>query len=268
VQLTGNAGHRFWNSISLITPALKAQVTAGLAGIALFAASLATTSVVDLDFDVAEKIVDQEEGGAARKSLDGLNTAVTTLGSMQVSAAEIAEIDALVTAAKARDDAMRKVGAASLHALLKSAQLVVNSTDWHDPKVCPVCEEAGVEPLQDQLEAKIALYNEAEQLDAELKRQVLGAGCVGKLRQLEEQARLGIADADSIAPFLTLAARQWSVSTTDRNAQGMRSVRSKRSGLTYSRQLMPTSRRCKLACRRRSLPSPVHLGRPSNSATP
>ncbi len=209
-EVTGVAGGQMAD-----TAALKAQVTAGLAGIALFTPLLANASVMDFDFDAAEKIVDQEEGGAARKSLDGLNTAVTTLGGLQVSAAELAEIDALVTAAKARDDAMRKVGAASLHALLKSALSVVNSADWHDPKVCPVCEKAGDGPLQDQLEAKIALYDEAEQLDAELKRQVQSAGCVGKLRQLEEQARLGVVDADRIAPVLTLAARQSSVSTAD-----------------------------------------------------
>lgn len=194
---------------------LKAQVTAGLAGIALFTPLLADASVMDLDFDAAEKIVDQEEGGAARKTLDGLNAAVTTFGGLQVSAVELDEIDALVMAAKARDVAMRKVGAASLHALLKDALAVVNSADWHDPKVCPVCEKAGDGPLQNQLEAKIALYDEADQLDAELKRQVQSAGSIGKLRQLEEQARLGVAEADRIAPVLTLAARQSSVSTAD-----------------------------------------------------
>lgn len=209
-EVTGVAGGQMAD-----TAALKAQVTAGLAGIALFTPLLANASVMDFDFDAAEKIVDQEEGGAARKTLDGLNTAVTTLGGLQVSAAELAEIDALVTAAKARDDAMRNVGAASLHALLKSALSVVNSADWHDPKVCPVCEKAGDGPLQDQLEAKIALYDEADQLDAELKRQVQSAGCVDKLRHLEEQARLGVVDADRIAPVLTLAARQSSVSTAD-----------------------------------------------------
>jgi len=209
-EVTGAAGGQMAD-----TAVLKAQVTAGLAGIALFTPLLANASVMDLDFDAAEKIVDQEEGGAARKTLDGLNAAVTTLGGLQVSAAELAEIDALVTAAKARDDAMRKVGAASLHALLKDALAVVNSAEWHDPKVCPVCEKAGDGPLQDQLEAKIALYDEADQLDAELKRQVQSAGCIGKLRQLEEQARLGVADADRIAPVLTLAARQSTVSTAD-----------------------------------------------------
>lgn len=155
---------------------LKAQVTAGLAGIALFTPLLAIASVMGLDFDTAERNVDQEEGGAARKTLDGLNATVTALVDLQVSAAELADIDALVTAAKARDDAMRKVGAASLHALLKDALAVVDSVDWHDPKVCPVCEKAGDGPLQDQLEAKIALYDEADQLDAELKRQVRSAG--------------------------------------------------------------------------------------------
>lgn len=209
-EVTGAAGGQMTD-----TADLKAQVTAGLAGIALFTPLLANASVMDFNFDAAEKIVDQEEGGAARKTLDGLNTAVTTLGGLQVSAAELAEIDALVTAARARDDAMRKVGAASLHALLKSALSVVNSADWHDPKVCPVCEKADDRSLQDQLEAKIALYDEADQLDGELKRQVQSAGCVGKLRQLEEQARLGVADADRIAPVLTLAARQSSVSTAD-----------------------------------------------------
>lgn len=197
------------------TAALKAQVTSGLACIALLAPLLANASVMELDFDAAEKIVDQEEGGAARKALDDLNSAVATLSGLQVSAAELADIDELVSIAKARDEAMRKVGAASLHALLKDALAVVNSADWHDPRVCPVCEKADDGPLQNQLEAKIALYDEADQLDAELKRHVQRAGCIGKLRQIEEQARLGVADADRIAPVLTLAARHSSVSTAD-----------------------------------------------------
>ncbi|HCS22314.1 MAG TPA: AAA family ATPase [Alphaproteobacteria bacterium] len=209
-EVSGAAGGQITD-----TAALKAQVTAGLAGISLFAPLLTDISVMDLDFEAAEKIVDQEEGGAARKTLDDLNNTATTLGALQVSAAEVAEIEALVAAAKARDDAMRKVGAASLHALLKDALSVVTGEDWHDPTMCPVCEKPGDGPLQDQLEAKIALYDEAEQLDVELKRQIQAAGCIAKLRQLEEYASLGVAAADRIAPIMTLAARQSSVSTAD-----------------------------------------------------
>lgn len=210
--------------------ALKEQVTAELSNISLFAPLLANCSVMDLDFEAAERIVDQEEGGAARKMLDSLNTDVSALENLQVSTAEVTEIDALVMAAKARDDAMRRVGAATLHSLLKDALAFVNSVDWHDPKVCPVCEKAGDGPLQGQLEGRIALYDEAGQLDAELNRQVLSAGAVNKLRQLEDQARLSIAEADRIAPILTLAARQSSVSTTDllRAKEALTAVETKR----------------------------------------
>ncbi len=197
------------------TAALKVQVTEGLAGIALFTPLVANTSVMDFDFAAAEKIVDNEEGGSARKALDDLNTAITALDGLKVAAEEHSEFEALVTAAKARDEAMRKVGAASLHALLKDALSVVKSADWHDPKVCPVCAKVGDGPLQDQLEDKIALYDEAEQLDAELKRQVQSARCVDKLRHLEEQAHLEVADEDRIALVLILAARQSSLSTAD-----------------------------------------------------
>ncbi|MBK7350194.1 MAG: AAA family ATPase [Gemmatimonadetes bacterium] len=209
-EVTGSVGGQMAD-----TAALKARVTAGLASTALLAPLLANASVMELDFDAAEKLIEQEEGGGARKALEVLNTAVTTLDGLQVSAAELAELDALLTAAKARDDAMRKVGAASLHALLKGALAVVNSADWRDPMVCPVCDNAGDEPLSDQLETKLAHYDEAGQLDAELKRQVQSAGCVGKLRLLEEQSRLSVADGDRIAPVLTVAAHQSSVATVD-----------------------------------------------------
>lgn len=209
-EVTGAAGGQIADAA-----ALKTQVTAGLAGISLFTPLLPDISVMDLDFEAAEKIVDQEEGGAARKTLDSLNNALTSLKGLQVLAAEVTEIETLVVAAKARDDAMRKVGAASLHGLLKDALAVVKSTDWHDPAACPVCDKVGDGPLQDQLEAKIALYDEADQLDAELTRQVQSAGCIGKLRQLEEHASLGVAAADRIAPIMALTARQSSFSKAD-----------------------------------------------------
>ena len=206
-ELTGVASGQMTDLI-----ALKAEVTSEMGDIALLAPLLVDMTVMEFDFKAAEELVDQEEGGAARKELDDLNNEVRVLGDLRVSAAEFTEIDTLVRAAKARDDAMRSVGAASLHALLKDALTVVSSADWHDPKVCPVCEKAGDRPLQDQLEAKIALYDEAEQLDTELREQVQSAACVAKLRQLEEQPRLGVSDADRIAASLTLAASQSSVS--------------------------------------------------------
>lgn len=194
---------------------LKTAVTAALTGIPLFAPLLATVSVMELDFGAAEQAVDQEEGGAARKALDALNTTVASLGALPVTQEETEEFDALLALATSRDEAMRKVGAASIHALLKDALAVVSGDDWHDPRLCPVCNKAADGPLKDQLAAQIALYDEAERLDTELTQQARAAGCLAKLRQLEEHASLGIAPADRIASVITPAARQASIATAD-----------------------------------------------------
>jgi len=152
--------------------ALKIQMTESLAAVPLFAPLLAGISVMDLDFGDAEKLVDRTENGAARKKLDDLDKDRMSLHDLKVSAEECKEIESLVMAAKARDDAMHKVSAASLHTLLKDALVIVKSPDWHDPKMCPVCERRGDRVLQEQLETKIARYDKAERHDADLKRQV------------------------------------------------------------------------------------------------
>ncbi|MCA6111591.1 AAA family ATPase [Bradyrhizobium cenepequi] len=197
------------------TALLKAGVTAALVAMPLFAPLLGSSSVMDLNFDTAEWAIDQEEGGAARKVLNELNTTVTALGALQVTAAESSDIDALIALAVARDEAIREVGAASIHALLKDALAVVVGEEWHDSRVCPVCEAASDGPLKDKLEAKIAIYDEAARLDSELARQAAAAACIAKLRQLEEYPVLAVAAADRVSASLALATRQASIATGD-----------------------------------------------------
>ncbi len=192
---------------------LKANVTTALAGIALFAPLLTGVTVMELDFDAAEQAVDREEGGASRKALDTLNTTVTTLIALAVPQADIDDIDSLLALARSRDDAINKVGAAAIHALLKDALSVVTGADWHDPRQCPVCENVAPAPLKDQLEAKIALYDEAERLDTDLRTKAAASAALAKLRQLEECAALNVAVADRVTP--SLAMRQVSIATAD-----------------------------------------------------
>lgn len=192
---------------------LKANVTAALAGIPLFAPLLAGATVMELDFDAAEQSVDREEGGASRKALDTLNTTVTTLTALVVRQAEINDIDSLLTLARSRDDAINKVGAAAIHALLKDALSVVTGADWHDPRQCPVCESVAAAPLKDQLQTKIALYDEAERLDTDLRTKAAESAGLAKLRQLEECSALSVAVEDRVTP--SLAMRQASIATAD-----------------------------------------------------
>lgn len=191
----------------------KADATAALAAIPLFAPLLAGITVMELDFAAAEQTVDREEGGDARKKLDTLNTTVATLTMLAVPQTEIDEFDTLIAAARARDDAMRQVGAAAIHALLKDALAVVAGGDWNDPRQCPVCDNVAAVPLTDQLRAKIALYEEADRLDTELNTKTAAAACLSKLRQLEEYAGFGVAVADRIAPGIAAAMRQTSIET-------------------------------------------------------
>lgn len=199
-------------SIDDLAP-LKSNVTTALAGIALFAPLLAGVSIMELDFDAAEQAVDSEEGGASRKALDTLNTAVTTLTALAVPQAEIDDIDSLLALARLRDDAINKVGAAAIHTLLKDALSVVTGADWHDPRQCPVCENVAAAPLKDQLEVKIALYNEAERLDTDLRAKAAASAALAKLRQLEECGALNVAVADRVTP--SFAMRQASIATAD-----------------------------------------------------
>jgi len=195
--------------------ALTAEVTTALAGVAILAPLLVRTSVMDLNFDAAEQAVDREEGGQARKALDTLNNSVTALAGLPVEQAELDDADALVALAQARDEAMRQVGAASIHALLRDAQAVVNGDDWHDPHKCPVCEKAADVPIADQLAARIAFYDEADRLDAELRRQAAISAALAKLRQLEELAAFGIAAGDRVSSGIALAIPQASIETAD-----------------------------------------------------
>ncbi len=95
---------------------LKTAVTSALAGIALLRPLLRTGSVMDLDFETAEKAVEKEEGGEVRKTLDTLTSTVASLSAIPVGAVDTNDIDRLIALSKKRDEAVRSVGADALHA--------------------------------------------------------------------------------------------------------------------------------------------------------
>lgn len=194
---------------------LKAAVTAALSAIALLKPLVGEGSVMDLDFDAAELAIEKEEGGEARKTLDALTSSVTSLSGLEVTAEELADLDRLLELAGRRDEAVRSVGAEALHALLRDALVVVSGADWHDPNQCPVCEAKSGDPLKPRLESKIAKYDAAAQLGAELVKDVATAPGVEKLRQLEEAAAMAIATGDRLHVAFDLAAKKGDVTTAD-----------------------------------------------------
>jgi len=194
---------------------LKTAVTAALSGITLLKPLVDEGSVMDLDFDAAEKAIEKEEGGEARKTLDVLTGAVASLSVIAVVGADGSDVDRLIDLAKKRDEAVRAVGAEALHALLRDALTVVTGTDWHDPKQCPVCEAKSDAPLKPKLDGKIALYDAAAQLGAELAKEVSTAPGISKLRQIEEVPAMAIGTSDRLHVAFDLAAKKGEVATAD-----------------------------------------------------
>ncbi|NNU35954.1 AAA family ATPase [Rhizobium sophorae] len=194
---------------------LKTAVTAALSGITLLKPFVDEGSVMDLDFDAAEKAIEKEEGGEARKTLDALTGAVASLSVIAVVDADGSDVDRLIDLAKKRDDAVRAVGAEALHALLRDALTVVTGTDWHDPNQCPVCEAKSDAPLKPRLEGKIALYDTAAQLGVELAKEVSTAPGIAKLRQIEEVPAMAIGTSDRLHVALDFEAKKGEVATAD-----------------------------------------------------
>lgn len=194
---------------------LKTAVTSALSAIALLKPLVGDGSVMDLDFEAAEKVVEREEGGEARKRLDGLTTAVTSLSTGALVDGDLADLDRLIGLARTRDEAINRVGAHALHALLKDALAVVGGSDWHDPKRCPICEVQGEEPLKPKLEAKIAEYDAAAELSAGLMKEATTSVGIAKVRQLEDTAAMGIGTADRLHVAFDLASKKGEVTTAD-----------------------------------------------------
>jgi hypothetical protein len=194
---------------------LKTAATSALSAIALLKPLVGAGSVMDLDFEAAEKVVEREEGGEARKKLDGLTTAVTSLATVALADGDIADLDRLIGLATTRDEAINRVGAHALHALLKDALTVVGGSDWHDPKRCPICETQGAEPLKPKLEARIAEYDTAAELGVGLVKEATTSVGIAKVRQLEDTAAMGIGAADRLHVAFDLAAKKGEVTTTN-----------------------------------------------------
>ena len=194
---------------------LKIAVTSALSAITLLKPLVGGGSVMELDFDAAEKAIEKEEGGEARKKLDGLTAAMASLSAAGLADGDAADLDRLVGLAKTRDEAINRVGAHALHALLRDALAVVGGSDWHDPNRCPVCEAQGEEALKPKLEARIAEYDAAAELGTELASEVTTSVGIAKLRQIEDTAAMGIGTADRLHIAFCLAAKKGDVATAD-----------------------------------------------------
>ena len=194
---------------------LCAAVSSALHGLEVLKSVVGTLDVRQVDLSAAEKLIEKEEGGAARKRQAELQQGIAELGRLAPEAVEVGERDELVQAAVDRDTALAKVGTPVLRELYEKAREVVNDAAWPDPKRCPVCELTLTKTLAEHLQDRIAQYAAVDAANDTLERAVLFATSIARLERLEAAPELGIAPADRRHSGIIQAARDHTLPTAD-----------------------------------------------------
>ena len=195
---------------------LEARTTAALKQVAVLARLLGEGTVTQLDFVAAERAVEEEEGGPARKELARLKETERALKDAAGAGAET--FDELVALAERRDEALRQVGTEQVFSLLTAAKGVIDDPNWPDASLCPVCDTQASGSLVPLLNEKLGRYADATRNERELAEKVTSAAGVAMLGCLEGLASLEVAATDRVQPALLLDARQGSVGTAQLRA--------------------------------------------------
>lgn len=211
-EITGQAAADLSN-----IEALCAAVSSALHGLEILKPVVGARDVREMDLAAAEKVIEKEEGGAARKRQAELQQSISDLGGLAPAASEAAERVALVEAAAHRDTALAKVGSPLLRELYEKARVVVSEATWDDPKRCPVCDSTLTESLDDRLQGRIAQYAEADTANEALEKAVLGSANMVRLERLETAGALQVPAADRMYSVILRAARNHSLATAEIN---------------------------------------------------
>lgn len=170
-------------------------------------------SLADVDFSAAEQAVEKEEGGADRKRLEVLTESVAALKAVKLDESDLEDGLVLVGMAAERDAAVLEVGIPILREVLRGALAVVDHADWHDPTICPVCDQSSPKSVKDHVAAKIAMYDAVAAQDLALGLAIDGSTFATKLGALEELKALEVPVRDRIDPALSAASKNGSVNT-------------------------------------------------------
>jgi hypothetical protein len=187
-------------------------------GLEILKSVVVTLDVRQVDLAAAEKVIEREEGGAARKRQAELQQSITDLGRLAPTPSEQAERTALANAVADRDTALAKVGSPLLRELYETARTIVADAGWPDPKRCPVCESTLTRSLNEHLQERIAQYAAADAANEAIERAVLRAASIARLERLETASALTVPAAERMHAAIIRAARDHILATAEINA--------------------------------------------------
>ncbi|QHP67445.1 hypothetical protein EI171_08390 [Bradyrhizobium sp. LCT2] len=195
------------------------SVSSALQGIEILKPVVGALDVREVDLAACEKLIEQEEGGAARTRQTELQRTIADLEGLAPAASEAGEPATLQTAASDRDTALTKAGSPLLRELYEKARSVVSDASWTDPKRCPVCDTTDLpRTLQAHLQDRIAQYAAADAANDTLEKAILTSANLDRLGKLESAGALAVAAPDRIQAGIVQAARNHSLATTELTA--------------------------------------------------
>lgn len=170
------------------------EVTAALASVVPLIQAFTDNDILSIDAEVARSAIVDAEGGDKKTQYTKTIADIDALEKCAISAECNVETISLLEAARNRDAAVNLVGDLALRDLYASAKTIIETPEWSDPNLCPVCDEVAEKPLAEHLEACLETYREANTLSDSLKAQLLSSTWLLSAEKLEASTLLALTD--------------------------------------------------------------------------
>jgi len=184
------------------------EVTTALASVAPLTETFTGKDILSIDADVARSAIIDAEGGDKKAQYTKTIADIDALENCAISAESNAETTSLLGAARNRDAAVNLVGSLALRDLYSSAKTIIETPEWSDPNLCPVCDEVAAKPLAEHLEACLETYQEANTLSDALKTLLLSSTWFLSAEKLEASTLLAFTDETKHCQHIKTLANQ------------------------------------------------------------
>ncbi|KYK44770.1 hypothetical protein A1D31_35930 [Bradyrhizobium liaoningense] len=192
------------------------SVSVALRGIEILKSVVDGRDVREIDLAAAEKLIEKEEGGAARIRQGELQRIIADLEALSPGASEAGERTIIGELASIRDTALTKAGSPLLRELYEKARSVVTDPSWTDPNCCPVCSTKNLpKTLHEHLQERISQYKTADEANDALEGSILQSVNLDRLGKLESAGALDVTPNTRIQAKIFQAARTHSLASTE-----------------------------------------------------
>lgn len=169
-----------------------AKIVSALASVRLLNGSLIGCDLLDVDFDALRQLITDAEDGRSRQELARLiadRTALEALGSADEELIR-EEFDALCSDAVALESALADTRGHRTKNLLDCAHVVLESEEWQDDLLCPLCGSTLEVSLGETVRGAIEKYEQVDSVVKKIAERLQHGPWATRLAQLDKSELL------------------------------------------------------------------------------